>query len=112
MGVAEGIDVEDVDVGWCEQDVLDELENMLEKTRIDRKGIRTEVNICQGSMKINDAMNHMRYVEASDTMIEKKTLFVNSWVTVNVLVANCPSIDFTVTKIAAKDRYIMMPIQK
>lgn len=57
MCVAEGVDVEDVDVGWGEEDVLDELCGLsVSFLRVDvterHDEIRlTEVNMCQGSKK-------------------------------------------------------------
>lgn len=45
-------------------------------------------------------------------MIEKNVLLVNSWLTVKVFEATSVWIDFTVTKMAANARYIMITIQK
>lgn len=58
MGVTEGVDVEHVDVGRSEENVLDELFR-LEDMDIGRAAILTEVNMCQGSMKMNEARNHI-----------------------------------------------------
>ena len=57
MGIAECIDIEDVDVGGCEKDVLEELEGSLawdiKSVRVG--GTRTEVNMCHGSKNIREA---------------------------------------------------------
>ena len=60
MGVAEGVDVKDVDVGRGQKYVLNELWRELAEGQMGwMMTNNTEVNICQGSRKINDAMNHM-----------------------------------------------------
>lgn len=71
VGVAEGVDVQDVDVGGREEDVLDEL---FLGQRVRSRGadlILTLVNMCQGSRKMKEARNHITYVEPRETMIEK-----------------------------------------
>jgi hypothetical protein len=68
--------------------------------------------MCHGSRKMNEATNHMTYVDPSDTIIEKNVLFVNSSLTEKLFEATSVWIDFTVTNTAAKDRYNMMKIQK
>lgn len=75
-------------------------------------GFLTQVNICQGSKKSSDATIHSTYVDMSDTIIEK-----NWWLLKIDDKLNLPSIvsawiDFTVMKMAANVRYIMIPIQK
>jgi hypothetical protein len=47
----------------------------------------TQVNMCHGSKKMIEAINHITYVEPSETIIEKKVLLVKSVENVNELSA-------------------------
>lgn len=68
--------------------------------------------MCHGSRKMNDAINHITYVEPKETMMVKNCLFVNSSENVKSWSLTSCWIDLTVTNTAAKARYIMIPIQK
>jgi hypothetical protein len=76
--VTERVDVENIDVRRSEKDVLKELRPVSKASRTPDMFLElTQVNMCQGSKKRSDAMNHMTYVVARDTMIEKNSLLVN-----------------------------------
>lgn len=71
MGVTERVDVQNVDVRGGEQDVLDKLFMVSVYTVNQGERKLTQVNMCQGSKKIKDAINHITYVAPRETMIVK-----------------------------------------
>jgi len=105
VGVAEGVDVEDVDVGGGEKEVLEELWGDLggvDKLG-DCKGL-TEVKRCQGSKNRNDMTNHITYVDAKETIrVKKSGLWMRSAI-VNFLSLVSIWIERTVMKTEAKTR--------
>lgn len=112
MGVAERVDVEDVDICRSEEKVLDELARRVRGQKIlDVKGL-TEVNICHGSKKRKDMTKYKTYVERRDTIKVKNSWFLKRSATLKVLFLTSVWMEMTVMKIDANMRYTMIQHQK
>ena len=66
MSVAECVDVENVEVGWSEEKILNELDLISSLLRILIFFRLTQVTICHGSKNRMDAMMYISHVDASD----------------------------------------------
>lgn len=76
MGIAKGVDIENIQICWCEKDVLDELE-LLADTSL-QISLLTQVNMCQGSKKRNDEIRYMTQVARRDIMRVVNTVLLNN----------------------------------